>query len=325
MTRVHAIGLHHTIPDERFSHCAFTGKLQRFPLVSPYPVTTYTNGPKACGRVSIFSAAQLRKHYGAKLFTHTTVGNNLDVAHQNAFYDRVLAKMASRVKPGDIIAHVYEPLARFVAAFPQAIHVETGIGYASAPAGCYRIFESESWRAWHMGRHSLTNGGGGGTFPHYPELECTAVVPNYYDTAQWPRGDGGPYLLFVGRMTSEKGIEIVEHCARAFPEIAFKVVSGEPRSDRLTAPNIQWLGNVSSRGELAALYGGAACTLAPSRFWEPFGGVAVESLLTGTPVVCPDYAAFVETVAHPDDGIRCMTWGDYELALRLVLDPDEGW
>ena len=328
--RVHVIGLHHTIPDERFSHCAFTGKVQRFPLVCPYPVVSYVNGPAAPDRVSILSEAKLRKRFGAKLFTHTTVENNGNQENRGEFLDKAMAKMASRVKPGDIVAHVYEPLQRFVAALPQAIHVETGIGYATGPAGCYRIFESESWRAWHMGRYHLTNNGGGGTWPDYPELVSTAVVPNYYDPTQWPLGDGlgtrgRPYVLFVGRMTSDKGIEVVEYLARAFPEITFKIVSGEPRSDRLTAPNIDWIGLVQSRSVLAVLYGSALCTIAPSRFWEPFGGVAVESLLTGTPVICPDYAAFVETVAHPDDGLRCMTPEDYRYALALMLNPEEGW
>lgn len=327
--RIHAIGLHHTITDERFSHCAFTGKILRFPKVAPYPVIEYSNGVSKSGaeQVRIFTEKQLIRTFGPKLFTHTTWENVNHAQNRETFLSTVRAKMASRVRPGDIVAHTCGAEASLVAAFPEALHVETGIGYAAGPAGCYRIFESESWRAWHMGRYHVPNSSG--TWPHYPEITTTAVCPNYYDPEDWGLGSGNhhgpPYVLYAGRMTSDKGIEIVESCARAFPETRFLVVSGDPRSDRLTAPNIQWVGRVEKRKDMAAMYGSATCVLMPSRFWEPFGGVAVESLLCGTPVICPDYAAFTETVAHPDDGLRCVTTDDYELALKLMLEPAEGW
>jgi glycosyltransferase involved in cell wall biosynthesis len=295
----------------------------------PYPVIEYSNGKSMSGaaQVRIFTENQLKRTFGGKLFTHTTWENVNHAENREAFLSAARAKMARLVRPGDIVAHTCGAERSLVAAFPEAIHVETGIGYAAGPGGCYRIFESESWRAWHMGRYHVPSSSG--TWPDYPEITTTAVVPNYYDTSDWRLGEGArgttPYVLYAGRMTSDKGIEIVEACAQALPEVTFFVVSGDPRSDRLTAPNIHWIGRVSSRKELAGLYGSASCVLMPSRFWEPFGGVAVESLLCGTPVVCPDYAAFVETVAHPDDGMRCMTPEDYLYALRLMLDPEQGW
>jgi len=353
---VHVIGLHHTIPSEAFSHCAFTGKVLRFPLVlheAGYRVVEYANGASqsdADEKVSIWSVDQLSKLAGGDdaLFSKTTSGLDSDPELRELFGILVQRELRKRLKPGDIVAHVFgctESAQRLVKAFPQAIHVETGIGYGSGPFGCYRIFESESWRAWHMGRYTLASNGGGGTWPNYSELTTTQVVPNYYDPETFPLGKGlgdmpkgpgaperqaKPYALWVGRLASIKGPEVVQALARAMPELTFKCVSGDEltedfRANRLNAPNIEFLGRVSARSDLAKLYGGAVATIMPSLFWEPFGGVAVESLLTGTPVLCPDYAAFVETVAHVEDGVRCGPPGDYLTGLKMLLEPDLLW
>ena len=44
------------------------------------------------------------------------------------------------------------------------------------------------------------------------------------------------------------------------------------------------------------LFANAKCTLMPSKYAEPFGFVALESMLSGTPVITTDYGAFPETV-----------------------------
>ena len=341
---VHVIGLHHTVPSEAFSHCAFTGKVLRFPLVlheAGYRVVEYANGPsqsEADEKVCIWNMAELEKFAGGvgALYDKTTSGLDSDEELRDLFGLMVTRELRKRIKPGDIVAHVFGCTAgaqRIVKAFPDAIHVETGIGYGSGPFGAYRIFESESWRGWHMGRYTLAGNGGGGTWPNYPELTTTQVVPNYYNEKDWTfytapeQLSPKPYALWVGRLASIKGPEVVNALAQAHPELTFKCVSGDPLTEdfrlaRLNAPNIEFLGRVSARSDLAKLYGGAVATVMPSLFWEPFGGVAVESLMCGTPVLCPDYAAFVETVADVEDGVRCGPPGDYLTGLQLLLSQE---
>lgn len=352
--RVHVLGLPHTIVSEAFSHCAFTGKILRLPLVLPdYHVIEYSNGESesaAAEHARVFSRDDLVRFGGGTfelLQERCTTQLTLDGELQQAWLMLVMRELRARVRSGDVIAVTY-PFANYdkvVQAFPDCVCVETGIGYSWGPFGAYRVFESETWRAWHFGRYCGENGGLG-AFPNYAPACCSAVVPNYYDAEQWPLGDGqgsmfgeqlqgqpAPYVFFAGRMASSKGIEIVNALAESQPALTFVVASGEAfLPDRLSAPNIRFIGRVDKRADMAAWMGGALCTLVPSRFHEPFGGVAVESLLCGTPVLCSDWAAFTETVRGVDhrnsayannpagDGMRCNDVAEFKLGLAHLLE-----
>jgi glycosyltransferase involved in cell wall biosynthesis len=350
--RVHVLGLPHTIVSEAFSHCAFTGKVLRMPSVLPdYRVIEYSNGcssSKAAEHVQVFSQQQLESYGGGSLESlqaccTVTLASDGDL--QQAWLALTIRELRKRARAGDVIAITYpfENYHKLVQAFPECVVVETGIGYSWAPFGAYRVFESETWRAWHFGKWCGENGALG-DFPTYTPANCSAVVPNYYDVEQWPLGLGQgwdwlaerpsvpgaastPYVFFAGRMASAKGIEIVNALAERFDELTFVVASGEAfLPDRFPAKNVQFIGRVDSRAEMADWMGGALCTLVPSRFHEPFGGVAVESLLCGTPVLCSDWAAFTETVQSGyDDGLRCNDLHEFVSALAHVQANAEDW
>jgi glycosyltransferase involved in cell wall biosynthesis len=80
-----------------------------------------------------------------------------------------------------------------------------------------------------------------------------------------------------------------------------KFPEGEAR-----CPGLEYVGSVGSE-ERAKLMGGAAATLMPTIYVEPFGGVAVESMMCGTPVVTTDFGAFTETVVEGVSGYRFQT------------------
>jgi len=50
--------------------------------------------------------------------------------------------------------------------------------------------------------------------------------------------------------------------------------------------------------ERANLLANAQVTLVPTTYLEPFGGVVIESMLAGTPVVTTDFGAFPELVTE---------------------------
>ena len=111
---------------------------------------------------------------------------------------------------------------------------------------------------------------------------------------------GGPILLYVGRLAAEKNVELAllaYRIARQFSEHARMVVVGDgPLRKRLQAefPEAQFTGNL--HGEtLAAHYASADIFLFPS-LTDTFGNVTLEALACGLPVVAFNVAAAAEHV-----------------------------
>jgi glycosyltransferase involved in cell wall biosynthesis len=67
----------------------------------------------------------------------------------------------------------------------------------------------------------------------------------------------------------------------------------------------------------------AHAVLMPTLYLEPFGAVAVEAQLCGTPVITCDWGAFPETVEQGVTGFRCHYLGEFLDAVQRVseLDP----
>lgn len=343
--RFHILGLHHTIPNNAFSACAFTGKVMRLPAVlsrisidrlgmSP-TMFLYANGvdiegiqpPFSMHRVLMRARSELDARFGGDI-EKDYWKNCGDAASIRDFEEQLRTEIAQRIQPGDFILHtIGDYHAGLVKTFPQAIHVESGIGYMSGGFGAYRIFESEAWRHWHFGRHhdadkgaldAFKNGYTGG--PYDPAN--TFVVPNYYDPEEWPCGDGsGGYVLFAGRNIAAKGIAEVYEIARRLPEQKFKIAGGA--EDGLGAilrgfniPNIELVGTVNGTAR-AELYGNAMCMAMPTRYVEPFGGSGAEAMLCGTPLLASAWGAFTERPCT-----QCRTIDDYVETIQGLRQMD---
>lgn len=298
--RLHLLGIFHTQHTAAYSHCAFTGKVLRFPRMMQaqgYEVIDYSNEgseAQATEHVPLLSRQEFTALYGEHNPT-AFYGDRAVIGSPGhaAFEAKLIAALRERLKPQDIICHPFgHAHQRLMELFPAHQHVETGIGYSTLMPNSFRIFESYAWMHYHQGKESR-NG-----------RNYEWVVPNYYDLADWDvSAKHGTYLAFLGRITELKGLATIRAIADHSPWPIH--IHGQGDLSPWQHPNIHYLGPISGR-DRSAFLGGARALLAPSVFTEPFCGMAVEAMLCGTPVISVDYGAMTETV-QPGMGFRCHT------------------
>ncbi len=146
------------------------------------------------------------------------------------------------------------------------------------------------------------------------DVPIAAVIHHGIDPAEIPLGGGdGGYLLFLGRMTPDKGPRRACEVARAagWPlKVAARVREpGEVACFRnevrpLLGGGVEFVGEVGGEDK-AALLAGAAALLNPIRWPEPFGLVMIEALAAGTPVLTFAEGAAPEIVEHGLTGFVC--------------------
>jgi glycosyltransferase involved in cell wall biosynthesis len=127
-------------------------------------------------------------------------------------------------------------------------------------------------------------------------------------------GDGG-YLLFLGRLTANKGVDLAIATARRcqIPLVIAGNLPDEPGAasffkeqiePHLDGQRVRWVGAVTDQ-QKQELLGRAAALLFPIRWEEPFGIVMVEALACGTPVIATRRASTPEVIEHGRTGWLC--------------------
>jgi glycosyltransferase involved in cell wall biosynthesis len=166
-----------------------------------------------------------------------------------------------------------------------------------------------------------------------PELPWVANVPNALDLSVYPfRRERGDYLLFLGRMSPDKGAHrAVAIALEAGLPLKLAGKCAEPAEqeyfDALVRPHLggdrEYVGEVT-HGEKVELLQHARATLFPIEWPEPFGLVMIESMACGTPVVATRYGAVPEVIEEGVTGIIVDHWGQMEGALAAAdeLDPN---
>ncbi|MGB2711460.1 MAG: glycosyltransferase family 4 protein [Conexibacter sp.] len=144
-----------------------------------------------------------------------------------------------------------------------------------------------------------------------PGLEAVDAIPNPVDVGAWPLQEHkDDYLLWVGRITADKGPHRAIAAARAagVPLVLAGVVQPGQRAffEREVAPQIdgervQFVGEVGGAAK-RSLFAGARALLMPIRWREPFGMVMVEALSCGTPVIAFPEGAAAELVVDGTTG-----------------------
>lgn len=300
--RLHVVGLPHTQLTDEYSWCAYTQKVRRFADMMAgqgHEVFTYAPGLSMAGGTHVpttgdpWSRERIPPfESGHEAWTRMAV-RTVTLVRERSEKDDFLCLIAGLAQ---------KPIAD---ALPDLVPVEFGIGYGGTFTA-FRVFESYAWM------HVVYGAQTGGDSHAADGKFYDAVIPNSYHPAEFPAGDGrGGYVLYMGRVIERKGLEIACETARRADRRL--LVAGE--GDRELVTYGEYLGNVGP-DRRAVLLGGAAAVFVPTLYVEPFGGIAAEAMLTGTPVLTTDWGAFTETVKHGTDGYRCRDLGEFQWALE---------
>ena len=311
MTCLHVVGLPHTNLTDRFSWCAYTGKVRRFPkMMEPHGYMT--------------------------VVYHAGLGEDNDdwkVGH----YQQVLTETRTRspVRRHDPrvrrrpVLHVQQAGHRRNRQDHRAPrhHLPVG-GRASATRDRRLVPEQHHVRVRRRLRGRVR------------ELHLFRVVRVDAHRLRLVEGrehDGRPLLRrrhpeLLRRLPVPAGARLrrprrlppVPGPARRPQRHPRRVRGREARGD---AARYRRLGHTTRRGrpsrdraarERAELLAGAWALIQPTMFLEPFGGSVVEAMLSGLPVVTSDWGAFPENVRDGIDGYRCRTLKEFVDAAHTI-------
>jgi glycogen synthase len=146
-----------------------------------------------------------------------------------------------------------------------------------------------------------------------------------------------PYVLFVGRISEQKGIFPLLEAARALPaDVSLVLCASSPDTPELLArleaavagrPRVHWINAMLPVPEVVELYSHAALFVCPS-IYEPFGLINLEAMACGTPVVASRVGGIPEVVVDGETGWLVPPGDEAALARALrdaLADPARAW
>lgn len=281
-----------------------------YPLkVKGYPVdTTAFGAPKYLH--SIFASSQRAISYNAD-------GNEADVVHCHTWYTHlagIMTKMNYGI-PLVITGHSLEPLRpwkreQLAGGYDYSCWVEkTALEMADAVVAVSEGTKTDILKNFNVAPdkvHVIYNGIDTEEYrPVDPSPALTKFkVPN-----------DKPFVLFVGRITRQKGIiHLVEAIRYMREDYNVVLCAGAPDTEQIAAEmkaavteaskerqGIYWIDEMVNKTDIIQLYSGAAVFCCPS-IYEPFGIINLEAMACETPVVGSMVGGIPEVVVHDETG-----------------------
>ncbi|MBT8137217.1 MAG: glycosyltransferase [Gammaproteobacteria bacterium] len=164
-----------------------------------------------------------------------------------------------------------------------------------------------------------------GGFP----AEKMHVKPNFMVPAQssTPALHERNYLLFVGRLSHEKGTDVLLHALTRLRHIPVKIIGDGPLAEQLDSfiqdnglTNVERIGQLP-HDEVLPFVEAAACLVVPSRWYEGFPMTIVEAFSRAVPVIAARLGSLAEIVDDGTTGLHFDSGSSEDLARKL----DWGW
>ena len=315
--RFHVLSIPHTCANKEYVACAFTQKVIKFCKMlksSKNQHTLYFYGHDKsevpCDElIGVTNDEVLQRFYGKYEKNDFPKYGNTEA--ENLYSTNCIEEIGKRKQPNDFILCFWGWTQKVIAdKFPDCIVVEPGIGYpASGTFSSYKVFESYAYMHYVYGKTNQELG---------KWYDC--VIPNYFDPAEFEyKETKKDYMLYLGRIIKNKGLDI---CIQLANKLETKlIIAGQGDLKSLGYDEVfkyvECVGNadLEKRKELMS---NARCLLLPTYYIEPFGGVVVEALMSGTPVITTDWGVFNETNLHGITGYRCRTFEQFVWAVKNI-------
>ena len=312
--RFHVLGLPHTATTKEFVACAYTQKAYKFCKMMTdrgHEVIHYgheDSDPQATENVTVLTNKDWQIAYGNFDWRKNFFKFDTNDHAYKTFYGNAIREVAKRKQKNDFILPFWGAGVRPVCdAHPDLICVEPGIGYAGGSWARFKIFESYAILHAYYGLEGV-----GQCKNNFYDI----VIPNYFDPDDFKyQAKKEDYFLFLGRVYSGKGVDIA---VQVTEKIGAKLkIAGQNPENLTFPPHVEFVGyaDVETRKTLMA---GAKGSFVCSMYNEPFGGVQVENMFSGTPTITTDWGAFTENNIHGITGYRCKTFEEFCWAARNI-------
>ncbi|MET0507228.1 MAG: glycosyltransferase family 4 protein, partial [Burkholderiaceae bacterium] len=150
------------------------------------------------------------------------------------------------------------------------------------------------------------------------------LKPNFVASDPPPPDAARDGLLFVGRLSAEKGIETLARAARLMPEARIRVIGIGPDEAMLEGvENIELLG-LKTGDEVMQWMAQSVALLLPSVWYENFPRTLVEAFAQGLPVIASRIGALGELIEHGKTGLLFAVGDPADLARQAqtaLSDP----
>jgi len=246
-----------------------------------------------------------------------TTAIDADVVHCHTWYTHlggILAKLNYGI-PLVITVHSLEPLRpwkreQLGGGYEFSLWVEkTAIEIADAVIAVSNETKQDVLRLFNVPEERVKIIHNGIDLDEYKPVQTTAALRKYgIDPSV-------PFILFVGRITRQKGIvHLVNAIQYMNPGFQIVLCAGAPdtpaiaqemknavKSAQQSRPGVIWIEEMVDKATVYELYSHAAVFCCPS-IYEPFGIINLEAMACETPVVASAVGGIKEVVVHGETG-----------------------
>lgn len=133
-----------------------------------------------------------------------------------------------------------------------------------------------------------------------------AVIPNSIDVPKEFQRQQGEYVAYIGRLSYEKGYDLLVEVARRNPDIRFCFAGSKRENETYDFPkNVKLMGYLKD-DELTDFIRKARFVVIPSRCYEGFPMAILEAARYGKSCVAPDHGGFTDIIGKGKEAIGCL-------------------